>query len=57
LLFSFGKIRLGPSPVGKHRGVALIGHSQGSLVLTELVKREIDGKPSQHLVLSVILAG
>ena len=39
------------------RGVVLIGHSQGSLVLTELVKREIDGKPAQGRVLSVILAG
>ena len=39
------------------RGVALIGHSQGSLVLAELVKREIDGKPVQGRVLSVILAG
>lgn len=39
------------------RGVALIGHSQGSLVLAELVSREIDGKPIQSRILSVILAG
>ncbi len=39
------------------RGVALIGHSQGSLVLAELVQHEIDGKPAQRLLLSVILAG
>jgi hypothetical protein len=39
------------------RGVVLIGHSQGSLVLAELVRREIDGKPAQRRLLSVILAG
>jgi hypothetical protein len=39
------------------RGVALIGHSQGSMVLAELVKQEIDGKPVQSRILSVILAG
>jgi hypothetical protein len=39
------------------RGVALIGHSQGSLVLAELVSKEIDGKPAQRRILSVILAG
>lgn len=39
------------------RGVVLIGHSQGSLVLAQLVQREIDGKPVQHRLLSVILAG
>ena len=39
------------------RGVVLIGHSQGSLVLAELVKREIDGKPIQRRIVSVILAG
>jgi hypothetical protein len=39
------------------RGVALIGHSQGSAVLAELVSREIDGKPIQSRILSVILAG
>jgi hypothetical protein len=39
------------------RGVVLIGHSQGSGMLAELAKREIDGKPVQGRVLSVILAG
>ncbi len=39
------------------RGVVLIGHSQGSLILAELVKKEIDGKPVQSRLLSVILAG
>ena len=39
------------------RGVVLVGHSQGSLVLAELVRKEIDGKPSQSRILSVILAG
>ncbi|GAA0337874.1 hypothetical protein GCM10009087_55440 [Sphingomonas oligophenolica] len=39
------------------RGVVLIGHSQGSLLLAELVQKEIDGKPVQHRILSVILAG
>lgn len=39
------------------RAVALIGHSQGSLVLAELVKKEIDGKPVQKRLLSVTLAG
>ena len=39
------------------RGVVLIGHSQGSLVLAQLVKEEVDGKPVQQRILSVILAG
>jgi hypothetical protein len=39
------------------RAVVPIGHSQGSLILAELVKREIDGKPVQSRILSVILAG
>jgi hypothetical protein len=39
------------------RGVVLIGHSQGSLVLGELVRQEIDGKPVQDRIVSVILAG
>lgn len=39
------------------RGVVLIGHSQGSGVLTQLVKDEIDGKPIQSKVISVILGG
>ncbi|MGN6515994.1 MAG: DUF3089 domain-containing protein [Rhizomicrobium sp.] len=39
------------------RGVVLIGHSQGSGVLTELVKSEIDGKPVQKQIVSIILGG
>jgi len=39
------------------RGIVLIGHSQGSLVLAELARNEIDGKPVQHRILSIILAG
>jgi hypothetical protein len=41
----------------KGRGVVLIGHSQGSGVLTQLVKNEIDGKPVQSKIISVILGG
>ena len=39
------------------RGVVLIGHSQGSYVLTELIRREIDGKPIQSRIVSAILPG
>ena len=39
------------------RGVVLIGHSQGSGVLIQLVKNEIDGKPVQRKIISVILGG
>jgi hypothetical protein len=39
------------------RGVVLIGHSQGSGVLTELIKKEIDGKPVQKQIVSAILMG
>jgi hypothetical protein len=39
------------------RGVVLIGHSQGSGVLTELIRREIDGKPTQKRLVSAILMG
>jgi pimeloyl-ACP methyl ester carboxylesterase len=41
----------------KGRGVILIGHSQGSGVLTRLLANEIDGKPEQKLLVSAILAG
>ncbi len=41
----------------KGRGVVLIGHSQGSGVLTQLIKNEIDGKPIQKQLLSAILMG
>jgi hypothetical protein len=39
------------------RGVVLVGHSQGSGLLTELIKREIDGKPAQARLVSAILMG
>ncbi len=39
------------------RGVVLIGHSQGSGILTQLIKREIDGKPVQKQLVSAILMG
>jgi DUF3089 family protein len=39
------------------RGVVLIGHSQGSMVLTELIKHEIDGKPIQKQLISALLLG
>ena len=39
------------------RGVVLIGHSQGSGVLTQLIKNEIDGKPVQARLVSAILMG
>ncbi|MEP6708451.1 MAG: DUF3089 domain-containing protein [Pyrinomonadaceae bacterium] len=39
------------------RGVVLIGHSQGSLVLTQLIKNEIDGKAVQSRIISALLLG
>ncbi len=39
------------------RGVVLIGHSQGSGMLTLLIAREIDGKPIQQRIVSAILMG
>ncbi len=41
----------------KGRGVVLIGHSQGSGVLMQLIKNEIDGKPIQDRVVSAMLLG
>src|SRR5580693_10326163 len=41
----------------KGRGVVLIGHSQGSGVLTRLIRDEIDGKPVQSQMISAILMG
>jgi hypothetical protein len=41
----------------KGRGVVLIGHSQGSGVLTRLIKNEIDGKPVEKQMLSALLMG
>jgi hypothetical protein len=39
------------------RGVVLIGHSQGSFILTELIRRQVDGKPAQSKLVSAILLG
>jgi hypothetical protein len=39
------------------RGVVLVGHSQGSGVLTQLISKEIDGKPVAAKVISSILMG
>jgi hypothetical protein len=39
------------------RGVVLIGHSQGSIILTRLIRNEIEGKPVAKLLVSAILAG
>ena len=40
-----------------NRGVVLIGHSQGTSVLTELIRREIDGTPIQSRIVSALLVG
>jgi hypothetical protein len=39
------------------RGVVLIGHSQGSFILAELIRQEIDGKPIQSRLVSAMLLG
>jgi hypothetical protein len=39
------------------RGVVLIGHSQGSGVLSQLIRTEIDGKPIQSRIVSALLLG
>lgn len=39
------------------RGVVLIGHSQGSGVLSQLIRNEIDGKPIQSQIVSALLLG
>jgi hypothetical protein len=39
------------------RGFVLVGHSQGSGVLTQMIKNEIDGKPIQSRLISAILMG
>jgi pimeloyl-ACP methyl ester carboxylesterase len=41
----------------KGRGVVLVGHSQGAMVLTRLIAEEIDGKPMQSRLVSAILMG
>lgn len=39
------------------RGVVLVGHSQGSFILAELIRQEIEGKPVQSRLVSAILLG
>ena len=39
------------------RGVVLIGHSQGTVVLSELIRREIEGTPVQSRIVSAFLLG
>ena len=41
----------------KGRGFVLVAHSQGSFILAELIRREIDGKPVQSRMVSAILLG
>lgn len=41
----------------KGRGVVLIGHSQGTYMLKQLIAEEIDGKPVQQLMISAMLLG
>jgi hypothetical protein len=41
----------------KGRGFVLVGHSQGSYILAELIRKEIEGKPVQSRMISAILAG
>jgi hypothetical protein len=41
----------------KGRGFILVAHSQGSFILDELIRREIDGKPVQSRLVSAILLG
>nr|WP_295111910.1 DUF3089 domain-containing protein [uncultured Caulobacter sp.] len=41
----------------KGRGVLLIGHSQGSRMLLDLLKNEIDGKPAQKQMISAYVLG
>jgi hypothetical protein len=41
----------------KGRPFVLIGHSQGSLMLQELIKKEIEGKPAARRMLRAILPG
>jgi hypothetical protein len=39
------------------RGVVLIGHSQGAILLQRLIAEEIDGKPAEKRLVSAFLAG
>ncbi len=39
------------------RGVVLVGHSQGTVLLRQLIDEEIEGRPAQRLLVSAFLAG
>ena len=39
------------------RGVVIVGHSQGTILLQQLIAEEIDGKPAQKRLVSAFLAG
>ena len=39
------------------RGVVLVGHSQGAIILKQLIAEEIDGRPAQKLLVAAYLAG
>lgn len=41
----------------KGRGVVLIGHSQGTRMLMQLIQREIEGTPAQARIVSAFLPG
>lgn len=39
------------------RGIVLVGHSQGSGVITRLIQEEIEGKPIQDRIISALILG
>ena len=39
------------------RGVVLVGHSQGAIILKRLIAEQVDGKPAQKLLVAAYLAG
>ena len=39
------------------RGVLLVGHSQGTILLQRLIAEQIDGRPAQGLLVAAFLAG
>lgn len=41
----------------KGRGVVIMGHSQGSRLLLDLLKNEVDGKPAQKQMISAYILG
>jgi hypothetical protein len=41
----------------KGRGVIIMGHSQGSRLLLDLLKNEVDGKPAQKQMISAYILG